>query len=209
MTLVNVFELVLKMTLTTTSGGAKPCWNVFHYVASGAGALPTPNQILEQFRTVVWPNWAALLSVDLVGVSLSGRYLDDATVQFFVDLTAPASGAVALPRLPSESAVVTPYQCTQRGKNYRGSKHFAGVPTASVVKDELAPGVVAAFTAAANALAAPITGAGLQSMIPIVLSRSKSQLKVNPTHIDGSTVSGVLLNKTIGGMRKRKEKTAR
>ena len=41
------------------------------------------------------------------------------------------------------------------------------------------------------------------------MSRTLSQLRENPTLIIGAQVSAVLLNKTVGTMLKRKEKTVR
>jgi hypothetical protein len=203
----NVIEFVVKGTLPTTGSGTKNVYNVFHYWNS-SGLNNNPLTAAQTFNSAVQAVFAAQLSVDYTYVTTMSRFLDDATVQYLATNTNGISGAIALPRLPSETAIVTPFVGVQRGKNFRGSKHFAGIPTASVTKDELNAGAVAAWATVVSALAATINDGGATYQ-PIVLSRSLSQLRVNPTTLVGSLLSNVLLNKTIGGMRRRKEKTVR
>jgi hypothetical protein len=202
----NVIEIIVKGTSPPSSGGTRNIWNVFHYRLSG-GTLDGMAQLLGDFETKVFSFVSAQLSADYTGVSLQGRLVDDATSQFVVSGT-PANGAIALPRLPNEVSVVLPLQCVNRGRSFRGSKHFAPVPSSSVLKDELTAGAVTAWGVVATKVGSPFTSI-TGTYQPIVLSRILSQLKTNPTSLIGSDVSSALLNKTIGTMRKRKEKTQR
>jgi len=205
-----VCEIIVQGTLPTTGSGSKNIANVFHYVAGTGGAIGSAVDLANNFLTNVWALIAAQLSVDYTGVATITRFLDDATVQY-VNANVPASGAIALPRLPTEVSIVCPLRASERGKHYRGSKHFAGVPTASVVKDELTAGAAAAWAASVTALGNALTPGGgyTVAMFPCVLSRSLSQTRVNPTSLWAATIASVLLNKTIGTMRKRKERTVR
>lgn len=205
-TLTNVVEILVKGTLAETAG-VKNILNVFHYQLT-AGSLDGYGQLLGDFETKVFTFVLAQLSADYSLIEMDVRKLDDATEQYFVDPMGPTPGGIALPRLPGDLAIVTPYKCATRGKSFRGRKHFRGVPTASVLKDELTAGAETAWLAVAVKLGltwTSVTG----TYTPVVVSRTLSQLKTNPTTIIGSTVTGVLVNKTIGTFRKSKEKTQR
>ena len=106
------------------------------------------------------------------------------------------------------TAVCCPYHCVERGREFRGSKHFGPISDADQTGDEITPGKVAAWQAFAAVLAAPfssITG----TYQPVVVSRKLSQYQKDPTTIVGSDVNGVSVNLTLGTMRRRKEKTVR
>jgi hypothetical protein len=205
-TLTNVIEIVVKGTLTETAR-IKQCWNVFHYQIT-SGTIDTPGQLLGDFETKVYSFALAQMSADFSLYEMDVRLLDDALAQYTAVAMGPTAGGIALPRLPGDLAIVTPFKCATRGKSFRGRKHFRGVPTASVLKDELTAGATTAWQAVAAKLAltwTSVTG----TYTPVVVSRTLSQLKTNPTTIIGSSVVSVLLNKTIGTFRKTKEPTQR
>jgi len=204
-TKTNVIEFVVKGTVPPSGGGTRQFWNVFHYRLA-TGTLDTRVQLNGDFMTKVFTFVAAQLSIDWTGSTCNVRLLDDATEQYTSASISATVGGIALPRLPDANAIVTPYKCVERGRSFRGSKHFGPVPTASVTKDELNAGAVTAWGVITGKLLltwTSVTG----SYAPIVLSKTLSQLKTNPTTIIGSDVNAVLLNKTIGTMRRRKEKT--
>lgn len=203
--MTNVIEIVMQETLAE-SAGTKNCWNVFHYQLT-AGSLDAYNQLLGDFESKVYSFALAQQSADTTLVAQLVRKLDDATEQYFT-VSGSNPGGIALPRLPGDLAVVTPYRCVQRGKSFRGRKHWRGVPAASVLKDELTAGALTAWQAVAVKLQAPFTSI-TGTYTPVVVSRILSQLKTNPTTIIGSTVNAVLTNKTIGTFRRSKEKTQR
>jgi hypothetical protein len=203
--LTNVVEIIMKETLLETSI-TKNVWNVFHYQLT-AGTLDTMTQLLGDFESKVYSFALAQQSADTTLVSMNARLLDDATQQF-ITVTAATAGGIALPRLPGDLAVVTPLRCAQRGKQFRGRKHFRGVPSASVLKDELTAGALTAWQAVAVKLLNSFTSV-TGTYTPVVVSRILSQLKTNPTTIIGSVVNSVLVNKTIGTMRRSKEPTQR
>jgi len=203
--LTNVYEIQAVGTLAET-GGIKNILNVFHYRLS-AGAQDAYGQLLGDFETKVFSFVLAQLSADYTLTSLKIRKVDDATEQFTTSVTG-GPGGIALPRLPGDLAIVTPYQCATRGKSFRGRKHFRGVPTASVLKDELTASAETAWLAVAVKLQNPFTST-TGTYQPVVLARVLSQLKTNPTTVVGSDVTAVLVNKTIGTFRRSKEKTQR
>lgn len=204
--LFNVVEIVMKETLAETAR-IKQVWNVFHYQLT-SGSMDTMGQILGQFESTVYTFALAQQTADISLYEMDARVIDDATQQYFVQPTGPTAGGIALPRLPGDLSITLPYKCATRGKSFKGRKMFRGVPTASVLKDELTAGATTAWQAVATKLAAPLVGT-TGTYTPVVVSRILSQLKTNPTTIIGSTVTQVLVNKTIGTFRKAKEPTQR
>jgi hypothetical protein len=208
MVITNVVQIIVEGTVVETGGSSKNIFNVFNYFQNpNVPGPPTAIAVANQFLTAVWANIAPLLSIAYVGQQTMCRYLD-ITTNPLLAANVPANGAKALPRLPSQQAVVTPLRSSLRGKNFRGSKHFGPIDTASVTGDELTAGAVAAWTAILANLSANLTVGG-QTFSPCVVSRSLSQLAKDPVTIQGAVVATALLNKTIGTMRRRKEKTVR
>lgn len=208
MPVTNVVELVMTGVVTETGGSSKNIVNVFHYFQSpNVPSPPSAALVAQQFRAHPWADIAAQLSAAYVASNMTARYLDDATNQA-IGTSLGASGAIALPRLSSAEAVVTPLQTGLRGKSFRGSKHFGVLPAASVVGDELTAGAEAAWLAVAAAMLTPLTVSG-QTFVPCIVSKTLSQLRFNPTFIIAVPLTAVLVNKTIGTMRKRKEPTVR
>lgn len=205
-TLTNVVEIVMQTTLTET-GGSKNCWNVYHYRLA-SGSLDSRAAIATAWLSAVQSVIIGQLSADVQDVAALCRLVDDAT-ESYSTVAAGVPGSIALPRLPGDLAIVLPFRCVTRGKSFRGRKHYRGIPTASVTKDELNAGAVTAWAAVVTALQATVTSANGSTYVPVVMSRTLSQIKTNPTTIIGSDVNAVLLNKTIGTFRRSKEKTAR
>jgi hypothetical protein len=205
-TLNGVIEILVKETLTETSV-TKQCWNVFHYRLN-TGSLDTRSQIAGDFESLVYSFALAQQSADISLYEIDVRLVDDATEQYTAVPMGPTAGGIALPRLPGDLSVVLPFRCVTRGKSFRGRKHMRGVPTASVTKDELTAGATTAWQAVAAKFLMPLVSV-TGTYLPIVLSRTLSQLKTNPTTIIGSDVNAVLVNKTIGTFRRTKEKTQR
>lgn len=202
------YEVVVQGTLPTTGSGTKRVYNVFNYHTDPGVALSN-TQLADAFNANVWAAIAANLSADYTGVTTIVRNVNDPLDFGSPSTTAPDSGAIALPRLPSELCITIELSTGLRGKSYRGFKHLAGIPTASVTNDELNAGAVTAFAAALTAMTATITGGVGAAIKPMVLSRKFSQLKNVPTVVWGALVIAVELNKTLGTMRRRKEKTVR
>jgi hypothetical protein len=206
-TLTNTVEIIMRNTLAEASV-VKNIYNVFHYRLL-SGALDARLAILNGFiPAVATPLVTHLFTTDMTFVDVEIRLLDDATEQYFV-LPQGTPGSIALPRLPGDVAIVYPLRCATRGKNFRGSKHITPVASAFVTKDELNATGVTAATFLVGGFGNNFTTSNGSVMGPVVVSRILSQLKVNPTSVIGSDVISVLLNKTIGTMRKRKEKTVR
>lgn len=206
-TLTSVVEIVVKGTVTTTGAGAKNFANIFHYRKTTGGANQTPAAVCNQFLTDVWAVVAPLLSDQYIGSESMARYLDDALEQYSPG-NVPDSGAVTGDRLPTDMAAVYLLRTGTRGKSFRGSKHFGPIAESATTGDQLSTAAVTAWAAVTTALADSIT-VGTETYVPVIVSRTLSQLRTNPTTIIGADVTAALLNKTIGTMRRRREATVR
>ncbi len=206
--ITNVVEIVTQGNVAETGGSSKSVWNVWHYFQNPNAPGPqSAVAVANVFLTSVWANIAAQLSIAWVGSATLARYLDDVTFPL-LSANVPATGSLALPRLSTGQAVVILRRSATRGKNFRGSQHFGPLAAAQVVADELTAGGVTAWTALLATIAGNITVGG-QTYSPCIVSKSLSQLRQNPVTIQGSAITQALLNKTIGTMRRRKERTVR
>jgi hypothetical protein len=206
--LTNVVEIVVQGAIPETGGTTKNVFNVWHYTQQPTvGGPASPVAVANAFLATVWGIIATALSVDWVGVACLARYLDSA-LNVYQAAGVPGSGAAALPRLPADTAVVTPMNSPLRGKNFRGTKHFTPIATAQVTKDELNAAGLVLWNPVLPLMQGQITASG-QTYSPCIVSRTLSQLRTDPTTIFGAVVNLVRLNKTVGTMRKRKEKTIR
>lgn len=204
----NVVQIIVAGTVAETGGSTKNVFNVFNYMQNPVVPNPpTAVTVGNQFLASVWAQIAPLLSVAWVGSFMQARYLDITTNAFLAG-NVPASGAKILPRLSSNVAVVTPFRTGLRSKNYRGNKHFGPIDSASATNDELTAAAVAAWQAILPTLSGIITVTG-QTFSPAIVSRSLSQLAKDPVNIQATPITSALLNKTLGTMRRRKEKTVR
>jgi hypothetical protein len=206
--LTNVVEIIVEGTVLESGGTTKNIFNVYHYFQNPTVPSPaTAVAVANAFLTAVWAGVAAQLGTRYTGFQTLCRYLD-LTTNPLLQANTPANGAPSTPSLPTQQAIVLPFRSATRGKNFRGSKHYTPVPSGNVTNDELNAGGVTAWTALLPSHVAQITAGG-QTFSPCVVSRSLSQLRQDPVTIIGSTIVTALLNKTIGTMRRRKEKTVR
>jgi hypothetical protein len=207
-TLTNVVEIVVKGTCATTGSGTKNIYNVFHYTwVSGAAPVSAAN-VLVAFLAGPWTQIAAALSSAYTGVESDTRMMDDALSQYTVG-SVPASGGVAGARLPTATAVVFLLRSLTRGKSYRGSKHFGPIAEAHQTNDELNATGLGLWNPISVQLTNTVNPSDGSIWAPCVLSRVLSQTRTNPTTLVGSRITTALLNKTLGTMRHRKEKTVR
>lgn len=212
---VQTIELVLSSAIT--AGTPKPIVNVFHYQAPIAGAYQGQEQnIMNGFLAAPYNTLTAALNAAWTYGLLTARWLEDSTLPAVPWAgAAPRNGQVAGDFLPTNVAAYFLLRTPMRGRNYRGAKHFAPITEADTTGNELTGAGLTrwqALQSGAGSLA-DIINDGTRNYQPCVLSRKLSTL-VNPTNIVvaqfGTGVGGaVLLDKTLGTMRRRRERTVR
>jgi hypothetical protein len=204
----SIAELNMFGSLGALGSNVKNVVNVFHYRLALIVLPPTKTALETAFNAGVGVNFLAAANVRFVQSQTTVRWIDDAT-------DAPQSfaragvGAIATDPLPTLDSVSMLLRTGKRGRNYRGSKHFAAVNEVDTTGDVLTGAGLARWQTLQTSVFATIVDGLGNNWVPSVLSRSLSQLLVNPTTIIANDVTQVLLNKNIGTMRRRKVQTVR
>lgn len=200
------FELKMNGIVAPSSGGSKNFCFVFHYRLQ-SGTPQTPASIITAFDAHPGADIAALLSNDWSGTTYDCRYMSPATNQYYSVASTQVGGKTG-DRLPMDMAVAMLLRSDERGRNYRGGKHFGPIIEADTLKDELTAGALTAWKAVATLLENNLTVL-TSSYKPVVLSQTLSQTRIDPVVTAGADIQNVLVNKNLGTMRRRREKTVR
>lgn len=201
-------NLVTKAHYVTPSGGSKNCFNTFDFESVTPQATPsTPQQVITAFLTSIWT--AAVVP------AISSAYLPDGV--FARDIGKPtnvvvkgsvlqATGTNGSEPLSADTAVFQRFLTPMRGRNYQGSKHWFGVPESGTLGSELTAAQLTLMIAVAAAIQAGFTDAAGNVWYPVVFSASLSNLLLPTPVIVTTPVSSIVTCKTVGTMRRRKEK---
>lgn len=204
----SIAEVAMLGTIAAAGSNSKNVANVYHYRLSVLTAPPTKAALDTAFQTAIVVPYAAAANNRFTQNSNTVRWIDDA-------LDAPASvahaavGAIATDSVPLSEAVAMLLRTGKRGKSYRGSKHFVGVNEIDTTGDVLTGAGLARWQTLQTAIGTNITDALGNIWVPSVLSRMLSTLTTNPTTIVANDVTSVLLNLTVGTMRRRRAATVR
>lgn len=203
-----VAEVIIHGTMAAGGSSVAPAISVFHlkrtttvnpWSNANIGAMVVATYLvplLAASNTRYTPN------------RVSVRCVNDAT-DMPIDTAAPGNGAIATDGLPSDDAVCFILKTALRGKKYQGAKHFAGPNEVDTTDDILTGAGKTRWKAVGASLLAPQGDASGNTWNLCVLSRSLSQLKVNPTTVVSNNVSGINIDLNIGTMRRRRSKTVK
>lgn len=206
-------EIVLHGEVTTTSGQVKPVLNVFHFRRLVVGGTPDLTTLGNNFNASVGDALRACLNARYTLVEILLRLMDDpANAPFSVPINDAGALGDAASAYDLLSAVYYLIHTGFRGRSFKGSKHFSGLDESQITGDELTAAAITAtwdqLTTNLNSLIAGI-GDGANTWFPCIISQELSSL--GPTDIPGiftgADWSEVLLNSTIGTMRRRKERS--
>lgn len=204
----SIAEIQAAGRLTAFGSNAKSTVGIFHYRLATI-VLPATKAALELiFNTTVQLPFLAAANARYTQAGSTVRYVDDATDPV-ASMVRAGVGAIATDPLPTIDSVYYLFRTVLRGRNYRGSKHFPAPSEADTTGDVLTGAGLARWQTLQTALAAPIVDALGNTWVPSLLSRTLSQLVVNPTTVVATDIQAVLLNLNIGTMRKRRTQTVR
>jgi hypothetical protein len=156
--------------------------------------------------------------VQLFGLAANNRWLQSANSVRAVDdaddlptdFAHNVAGAVAGDSMTTIEAAYIRLRSGLRGKHYRGSKHFGPLSesdTTAGSEDIFNAGAITNWQNLADGILAGFTDSDGNIWVPVVLSRSLSQLIVNPTTVIAVDVTQATLNKRIGRLRRREAKS--
>lgn len=203
-----VVEVTHKGVIAAGGGSTRNTANVYHFYRNTVGAAQNNITVANAFiANMVGPITDAL-NVDFATTEVTCRCVNDAT-DFPQSVANATAGQVAGDRLPDFACVSLLLRSGLRGANYRGSKHLGPFSESDIGDDILNAGALVNVTAIKTALLLGMVDAGANTWLLCVLSRTLSQLSVNPTTVITSLVSDILINKNLGTLKRRKIPTVR
>jgi len=184
--------------------------NVLQLVRQSGPAVATPLEIATylaaHFDTSLKAAFTNKMSINTWEV----RWADSPTFPWTI-LTSALTGTRSTETLPSYSTVTCRKLTAVRGRNYRGSIHFAGVAEEDTVENNLDGGGVTIWDAVNTnliQLCTPfVVGGGGDTFQLAILSPTLSNRTANPCVFTGATCTGALLNTQLGTARHRKGET--
>lgn len=203
---VTVAQLILKATLAAAGGSSKSIALTFTYRRIATTVDPTKAALAAAFLAGPYAAMLAAFNARWTSGSANIRWLNDA-LDPTVAVSLAGAGAIATDSAPSYCAVYMLMQTGVRGRRYRGSKHFPAVSEADTTGDVLTGAGLTRWQAVQTALLAPLVDATPNTWNPCVVSYSLSQLRTNPTTVASSDVTAIVLDLTLGTMRRRKSST--
>lgn len=195
-------------TYASAGSGARTVVQNCMYQLAVVAALPTKAALEAAFDAGPMAAYLAAANSRFTQSMNQVRFLDDAT-DAFESTTRAGVGAIGTDSSPILDCVTLYFKTALRGRSYRGFKHFVGLNEADTTGDVLTGAGLARWQGVQAAYGAVIVDALGNSWTPCVVSQKLSQLLVNPTTVVANPVSQVLLNKTVGSMRKRRVATVR
>ena len=198
--------------VTFSNGRVYPVTNLYHFRrAPGTWHAVTLSQLNTAFIGNFDASLSAALQNDAGAGSIQSKFLDLPTNDY-----GPAGvmtqGQVSGDRLPLYNTAVCQLKTGVRGRNYKGSKHYAPVAESSTTEDNLTGAGLALWQDVRQSLE-DVSDPGFMNDAAgnhwylTVISTTLSDLVSSPCLFTGADVTEVLLNVRIGTMKKRKEKS--
>jgi hypothetical protein len=203
-----ITEVLMKGTLAAAGSNIKNVASVFHYRLSALGSSTTKAALQTIFQTTIGVPLLAAFCSRYTQVENSVRWMND-----FLD--APQSfaqagvGAIATDGMPTVDSVYLLLRTGLRHGFNRGSKHFPAVNEIDTTGDVLTGAGLARWQTVQTAVFSSMTDALGNIWIPSVVSKKKTTIAGTVVTPFANDVTQVLLNKTIGTMRRRRVLTAR
>jgi hypothetical protein len=207
--LAPVVSLAVRGLVVASGGQVRKVVNVFSYQNTGGPGPPFDlNGLATQFHLTAWTLIAPFLHTDYAGDAYIA-YLDPLlNPPGTLTTQAPPNGGTAGGREPISACVNFWCQTGLRGKSFRSVKRFGPVPTSLVTKDELTPAAQAALQVQVNKLLLPLATADGNTFGAVLLSRQLST-EGPPAVFVGAPLTAVVVNRTLGLARHRRERTQR
>lgn len=177
----DVLELTLEGSIEQ-----QPWALVRHYIVT---AVTNPQTLIDviitQWVNEIVPAWAEVATdlwvVECLTVS---RVAPGPRNPYYSQFVPAVTGDITTDGLPPQNAVVVRLNSDEPGRSQQGRSFLCGVPEASTNGGVLLASVEDAWTAVANAIAAPVSGGG-QGASPCIFSRTKYNPEADPPQAVG------------------------
>jgi len=202
---VTVAEISVKGKMDSGGSDAINTNFLFHYRRTATAVDPDKTALKVIFKSTVLTVIAAALNQRWNASLIDIRWVNDATDPY-LSITDATAGAITGDSLQSDDAAYLLHRTALRGRKYRGSKHLAPLSESDVTtpdEDIWNSGCLTRLAAINTALLTTLTDTTTNAWKYTILSRTDSQLKVNPTTVVVNDVTSALVNKRIGRMKRR------
>jgi len=207
---VNIVEIQMRGLIDGGPGGSVKTNFVFHFRRTATAVDPTKAAVNTAFQGTISAAIAAALNEDWSGTTNAVRWVNDA-LDAPTDFTNSDVGAITGDRLASFAAAYILMRSAVRGRNYRGSKHLGPFSETDVTHatgcDVFNAGAITRLTTICTAILAGFTDSTGNIWVPSILSRTLSQLTINPTTVVANDAIQVLPNHRVGSETRRKVKS--
>lgn len=204
----SIAEIIAQGTLAALGSNGQNVASVFHYRLALLVAPATKLALDNAFNAGVGAACLAAYNIRYVQSQDVVRYVNDAT-DAGISFAHAGVGAIATDPLPSDACVSFLLRTALRGRSYRGAKRLPAINEIDTTGDVLTGAGLARWQTVQSSMFANLVDALGNVWTPSVVSRSLSQLLVNPTTVVANDITSVLLNKNIGTMRGRRVLTVR
>jgi hypothetical protein len=182
----------------------KAVQNVYTFRRPTGAGTPTKTAIATAFKTAILTPLQPCLSVSYITDWLDVRFLDDPFDPFYTSALA-LDGTVTGDSLPSVNNVTLQLKSGLRGRSNRGSKHYGPIGESDTQLDGLTSGALTRWATFVAALLAGFTDGGGFVWTPFIVSQLGSTFSPTVATVVGVNVTEILVNPTLGIMRRRKE----
>jgi len=200
-------EVIVRQVFVDANTNNQDCFNVWHLRRLTTAVAPNKANLRAAFDAAIVQlqllGQAEAITATTIGIRWPNDPEDAEDIAAATPLTA---GQIALDSLPQQNAATMQLKTALRGKAFRGSKRFAGIPEAHATKGWLNATGAALWVAVRDAINDLITDADSNQWRIAVLSRSRSDFDVVPATLVLNDVVTSVLNRTIGSQDSRKPK---
>lgn len=201
------WEAVFRGTYTPTAPQtSSQVLNVLHFVRQSGPGDTTPALLAAELETQLETALEAAMTDAVSYTSIDVRPMDSPLVPY-TPYAVTITGTQSTDSLPSYATVTMRKLTFGRGRNFRGSIHWAGVAEADTEENVLDASGLPLWEDVAVGLRNLINfqPAGATDFLTMaVISQSLSNLTSNPCVFTGAKVSTVEKNTVLGTMRRRK-----
>lgn len=205
-------------------GNLKRIQNTYDFANQAGGVIPDGNKALfatngggTGFWDVCGASILACLNSRFARGKLWAKWISDAYDPFKIVVPGPLVGTVGLitASLPLEVACGVQKKSNISGRSWNSANHYSplDITFAGDVAnplEELSPAGLAAFQAMRDLPNKPITDGQGNTLIPVIVSQTHSQMRINPTIIRYAEMDQAngsqLIDLNLGTLRRRQDR---
>lgn len=206
---ITQIEIVVNGVVGAGGSNSRPAQVVYHFRRNNTVQPLSKSNISIAFQAAFVAPMLAALNARYTQQNNAIRWLNDIEDPYAF-FTNSNPGAITGDSMPTDQAAFLLLRTTLRGKFARGSKHFfpfSEADTTSGTDDIFNAACLARLATLATALQTTFADANTNIWTHAVLSKKRSNFRVQPATVVTNDVAACLVNKRVGSMKHRKVKS--